>query len=118
MAGSMRLWDGASGRFRGGEPSAKGRCLRSGKVERICLRFGDGPAGHDLVWHSRHSDVRAERSAVPEAVRMKNTCSSTTSVSSRGAQTPRDLALKFAATARGKQSTTQPRGTSAGSEET
>src|SRR5205814_8322984 len=82
MAGSLRLWDGASGRFRGGEPSAKRRCLRSGKVERICLRFGDGPAGHDLVWHSRYPDVRAERSAIFEAVRMKKTCSPTTSVSS------------------------------------
>src|SRR5438128_11684573 len=101
MAGSLRLWDGASGRLRRSEQSAKRRCLRSGKVERIRLWFGDGPAGHDLIRHSGHPDVRAERFAVPEAVRMKTTCSTITSVSSRGAQTPRDLTLKFGATASG-----------------
>ena len=49
---------------------------------------------------------------------MKNTCSTITSVSSRGAQTPRELTPKYGASAIGERSTTRPRGTFAGSEET
>src|SRR5437762_2241898 len=109
MAGSLRLWDGASGRFRGSEPGPKGRSLRSGKMERIRFRTGDGSAGHDLVRHSRYPNVRAERSPVFEAVRMSRSAPST-SVSSRVARTARDLTPKCDASAKGKRSTTQPPG--------
>src|SRR4051794_35658012 len=63
-------------------------------MERVRLRLGNGPAGHDLVWHPRYPDVRPERSAVLEAVRMR---AFSTSVSSRAALTARELAIAVAA---------------------
>jgi hypothetical protein len=49
---------------------------------------------------------------------MKKTCSPITSLSSRGPQTPRDRTPKYGASAIGEGSTTQSRGTFAGSKET
>ena len=45
---------------------------------------------------------------------MKQARSTLTSVSSRGSQTPRDLTMKFGASAREQRSTTELRGTTAG----
>src|SRR5205823_3211144 len=40
-------------------------------MDRLRLRPRHGPPRHDLVRHSRHPSLRAERSAVPSPVRMK-----------------------------------------------
>src|SRR5687767_8918296 len=118
MAGSLRVRDGASCRFRGSEQSAKGRRLRSGKMERVRFRPGDGSAGHDPVRHSRYQDVRPERPAVPEAICMTGTVRDLTGVSSRGWRSaPRDLAPKFAANAKGKCFTIDLRGSLSGRKE-
>src|SRR5437764_15169150 len=40
-------------------------------MDRLRLRPRHGPPRHDLVRHSRHPSLRAERSAVSSPVRMK-----------------------------------------------
>src|SRR5947208_3873871 len=71
MARALRLRDGPSGRLRRGEQIARRPRLRSGEIHRLCLRPRHGSARDDPLRHSRHSFVRAERSAFPEAVRVK-----------------------------------------------
>ncbi len=78
--------------FEASEQGAQRRRLRSRKMERVRVRPRHGSPGHDLVRHSRSPPLRGERSAVPEAIRMRKTARNFISMSSRAAQTARDLA--------------------------
>src|SRR5207302_192902 len=87
--------DGPSGCLRSRKRSARRQRLRSGEVDWLRLRPGDGPARDDFVRYTRYSSFRAKRFAFSAAVRMKTQTHGNIRIGSRASSLTRETGFQL-----------------------